>query len=188
MIQLQAIVELEVVADAEPRAWRIPEGRLVARELLDGERELPSAEWSWERPRVTWRGSGDPPMQPRMVVELASGEAKPNKPRAWQWPNLVGLAALIGALGGVGVQWRQARNMDGEIATLEVEKAELAAAAEQHAARLEALSQRIQDEGLCGTRPGALEARLDDCLLTLQRSVEKAAEGELIYGELDRLP
>jgi len=188
MIQLQAIVELEVVAEAEPRAWRIPESRLVVCQLLDGDRELPSTEWSWERPRVNWRGSGDPPMQPRVVVELVSDEAKPKEPRGFKWPNLVGLAALIGALGGVGVQCRQAKNMDGEIAALEDEKAALAASVEQHDARIEALSQLIQDKRLCGFRPGELEAQLEDCLLTLQRSVEKAAEGALIYEELDRLP
>jgi hypothetical protein len=187
MIQLQAIVELEPIADAEPAAWRIPDGRLVARTLLDGERALPGEDWSWERPRINWRGSGDPPGAPRVVVELVSGEAKP-RARSWKWPNLVGLAALIGALGGVGVQWRQARNMDAELAALEKQKAELVADAEQHAARIAALSQRIEDKGLCGFRPGELEDRLDDCLLTLQRSVEKAAEGALIYEELDRLP
>jgi hypothetical protein len=122
-----------------------------------------------------------------VVVELVSGEAKP-RARAWKWPNLVGLAALIGALGGVGVQWRQARNMDAEIEALERDKSELEAAAGQHAARIEALERSIADKGLCGFRSGELEDRLDDCLLTLQRSVEKAAEGALIYEELDRLP
>jgi hypothetical protein len=187
MIQLQAIVELEAVGDGEPRAWRVPDARLAIRELLDGDREVPSDEWTWERPRINWKGSGDPPAQPRVVVELVSGEAKP-KERSWKWPNLVGLAALIGALGGVGVQWRQARNMDAEIAALEQAKAELEADAEQHDARLEVLAQRIEDKGLCGFRAVELEDQLDDCLLTLQRSVEKAAEGALIYEELDRLP
>jgi len=187
MIQLQAIVEHETVAEAKPRAWRMPEGRLEVRALLDGDRELPSTEWSWERPRINWKGADDPPMQPRVVVELVSGEAKP-RAHSWKWPNLVGLAALIGALGGVGVQCRQAKNMDGKIEALEQEKAALVAGAEQHEARIEALSRQIQDKGLCGFRPGDVEDQLDDCLLALKRSVEKAAEGALIYEELDRLP
>jgi hypothetical protein len=189
MVQLRAIIELEAIADTDPPAWRVPERQLVVHQMLDGDRAIEGGEWSWERPRINWRG-GAPPTRPRVMVELQSGEVK--QEQRLKWPNLVGLAALIGALGGVGVQCRQARGLDDQIATLQQDKADLTAAADrreaEHEARIDALAQRIQARDLCGFRAVGLEDRVDDCLLALQRSIEKAAEGALIYDELDRLP
>jgi hypothetical protein len=183
MLQLRVAVELEPIDGTDARAWRVPERALVIHQLTDGDTPIEGHEWTWERPRINWRGSGDPPKRPRAFVELAGGAT--SNERRFKLPSLVGLAALIGALGGVVVQFLQSKDDQREIERLEQQVATL----EEQKGALEADGKRLADKILASTMCGgpglSLEGQIDDCLQMLAYRIQVDRDIQALDKRMD---
>jgi hypothetical protein len=184
MIQLRVAVELEPIDGTEGRAWRFPERQLVIHQLTAGDAPIERPDWTWERPRVNWTGSGDPPKNPRAFVELTGGVA--SRERRIKLPSLVGLAALIGALGGVAVQCRQIANEKQEIERLEGDVAELQQDKGELEARAQRLTNAIAQRDLCGgPSHDTLEGKVDDCLGALAHRIQVQRDIDVLGKLMD---